>query len=1043
MRCPLMLRTFLLTGCVCGLFVFPVSARNNDPSSAQNASPAPQISSPPAMPSTEATEYVVIPGPLRSFLRMAALSQKVTPEEVLPLLAHHIAVYGYEGSKTKAGKATEYLTLLERYIERARDMQVLAGQEATIRIAKCADAGPLLEVLGYKLRSACGPDTSVETSEPERAFITIDSGFPLVTLEETLRGGKPFEYEYPSSRVPLLFTAKDWTENGRDVLDSLVRDPVLSRLYWGLSQMEVGTRNQLQKSPGVPRLIPLASSLEYYGTNVIIRDGRVMVPGGRAAESQWKSLVGASPDSPGDFVTQLMAKDNGWVAAYFDALGRAKEEQQTYFTNPARLEKFYKALRGDTTSPGAAQPVFRPDSGLVILVARLPLDANGAPEVPGSMDAWKDIFARKSDSKILRDWAKQARGWKDSQQLVEGLFATSRVNSDTGPLQTYLSLSEIDRRRTPEQRLSAETVRLMGSQFARLRAQYPVFSEFPGLDNASITRFITTTQTIDRIQDTVVRADALGIFQSNIALWQVFARQGEIASTNLNESWQKAIAPFSKITSSSELYDAGHASLAELMRATSPNTAITQAKIIDLLAGPELQDPEAQRVQLEFLNRIRGTMDDQRLASLDTILALGDGLTRMSQASVPLITESFTQDAGDIRSLEMPRSIFTSGERNQWAAGYIESKHIAMERQTDLATFVKTPRGAGDLAAARGQLTPYLRDTLLGFIYAYYEPPGAQMLHNNPLLVRTHDFYPRTGAGVEQSWQTPELQGTGNTAGNGAHLAGSLAGLPYALAEVEQGFIVPSNVQALTWQEVTPELLIGAGLPRWWNTTRNELHAVALYQAAGEELLRSSEKDAQVREAVMAILADRMYPSRLEQVKEALDAGRADELIPGILPSETSYLAAEYRRKFPGRTDGWGSAGKELENLTTRFPDEVSWERISRDFGTPHPVLAQNYGDDLLNMKILPSFMSYPGRLLGESWESSNLYWGRLADEMGYAPVALNELVPLLTRRMIENIFATNFEDWPALLRAMRETGEEFRQGQIAALPKANAGAQR
>jgi hypothetical protein len=86
--------------------------------------------------------------------------------------------------------------------------------------------------------------------------------------------------------------------------------------------------------------------------------------------------------------------------------------------------------------------------------------------------------------------------------------------------------------------------------------------------------------------------------------------------------------------------------------------------------------------------------------------------------------------------------------------------------------------------------------------------------------------------------------------------------------------------------------------------------------------------------------------------------------------------------------------------------------------------------------------MSYPGRLLGESWESSNLYWGRLADEMGYAPVTLNELVPLLTRRMIENIFATNFEDWPALLRAMRETGEEFRQGQIASIPKASAVAQ-
>jgi hypothetical protein len=36
---------------------------------------------------------------------------------------------------------------------------------------------------------------------------------------------------------------------------------------------------------------------------------------------------------------------------------------------------------------------------------------------------------------------------------------------------------------------------------------------------------------------------------------------------------------------------------------------------------------------------------------------------------------------------------------------------------------------------------------------------------------------------------------------------------------------------------------------------------------------------------------------------------------------------------------------------------------------------------------------------------------------------------------MVAKIFATDFEDWPALLRAMRETGEEFREGKIALLP--------
>jgi hypothetical protein len=35
---------------------------------------------------------------------------------------------------------------------------------------------------------------------------------------------------------------------------------------------------------------------------------------------------------------------------------------------------------------------------------------------------------------------------------------------------------------------------------------------------------------------------------------------------------------------------------------------------------------------------------------------------------------------------------------------------------------------------------------------------------------------------------------------------------------------------------------------------------------------------------------------------------------------------------------------------------------------------------------------------------------------------------------MIARIFATDFEDWPALLRAMRETGEDFRNGRIASL---------
>ena len=89
-------------------------------------------------------------------------------------------------------------------------------------------------------------------------------------------------------------------------------------------------------------------------------------------------------------------------------------------------------------------------------------------------------------------------------------------------------------------------------------------------------------------------------------------------------------------------------------------------------------------------------------------------------------------------------------------------------------------------------------------------------------------------------------------------------------------------------------------------------------------------------------------------------------------------------------------------------------------------------------MKPFPASGGEDSRLFGESWESTNLYWARLADEMGYSPVMLNRLVPQLTSRMVSKIFATDLEDWSALQRAMQETGDEFREGQGASLQVTN-----
>src|SRR5579875_2628261 len=66
---------------------------------------------------------VMIPGPLSSFARMAALSPEVRPEELLPALARNVVTNGYEAAGNEALQQTEYMKLLVRYLGEARELQ--------------------------------------------------------------------------------------------------------------------------------------------------------------------------------------------------------------------------------------------------------------------------------------------------------------------------------------------------------------------------------------------------------------------------------------------------------------------------------------------------------------------------------------------------------------------------------------------------------------------------------------------------------------------------------------------------------------------------------------------------------------------------------------------------------------------------------------------------------------------------------------------------------------------------------------------------------
>ena len=211
-----------------------------------------------ASPPSPSAETTVIPGPLRPFLRMSGISQEVSPDEVLPMLARNVFLRGFQD-----GRPTEFLVLIDRYVRFARELESLSGADGVIRVADCDEAAPLIRILGYRFEQGCGPSGAfLVTSNAGRAFLTIDSGFPITALEDALQKGAPFTFAFPATRVPVLFSEKTWLalaarkkEDRRDLIDVLLRDRDVDRLYSALARSDQETRIALVRSVGMRRLL--------------------------------------------------------------------------------------------------------------------------------------------------------------------------------------------------------------------------------------------------------------------------------------------------------------------------------------------------------------------------------------------------------------------------------------------------------------------------------------------------------------------------------------------------------------------------------------------------------------------------------------------------------------------------------------------------------------------------------------------------------------------------------------------------------------------
>nr|MCU0247790.1 hypothetical protein [Bryobacter sp.] len=486
-------------------------------------------------PAPTAGGQIEIPGPIHSFSRMAALSPDLKPEELLGALARNVVTNGYQAGGSQEGlEQTEYLKLVVRYLSQARELEKLAGDKKAIAVEQCDSAvtGDLLKVLGYRMRGGCGAEVVLETVNASRAFLTIDSGFPLAELEAALRANKPFQLDYKPTVVPVLYGQDYWLgarDKGADektFIDAFLADPQLCRLYLGLSKLDPDTAAEIRKAVPSSRLRAFAHVLDFYGGMFQVRNGRALTPGGTRAEKMWGELAGAPPEQGVAFYEKLLTRDDGWLASYYDSLMRITDPVQSYLTEPERLKRFYTAIRGRITSPGPARPVFRANTDMLLLTTRLRLEGDGKPHIPGGIETWRTLFTTHPHGKYDGKLTKAATNWKEPDDVVEALFALSRKAVENEPLKMYMMLSDINRRRAkPLEKATVDRLLLAWRPFA---SQYSLFTEAPAISDRTILQFLDDAKAVNDIRDPGVRSDVAGMYQSLLSLWQIFTRQGLI-----------------------------------------------------------------------------------------------------------------------------------------------------------------------------------------------------------------------------------------------------------------------------------------------------------------------------------------------------------------------------------------------------------------------------------------------------------------------------------------------------------------------------------
>jgi hypothetical protein len=200
----------------------------------------------------------------------------------------------------------------------------------------------LFDLLGYSVDFPKGspPRTKAHTDPDAKARQAVfeDVGIATDDVVASLTSGKAVTLTVPSFELPLPLDRETWTRyivNASiapgDLFPSIVGNREFALIYDGLVGLDAQTLAFFRhEQPLFQAALDHPTLLAEFSRSLRVRGGRVLTPGGDAADAAWRDLVGESPTTPDRFLKRLIEGDGARLAWFYDAVMHMGPRQQRY-----------------------------------------------------------------------------------------------------------------------------------------------------------------------------------------------------------------------------------------------------------------------------------------------------------------------------------------------------------------------------------------------------------------------------------------------------------------------------------------------------------------------------------------------------------------------------------------------------------------------------------------------------------------------------------------------------------------------------------------